>query len=105
MAALACSTSGNQLARGLVKADQLNAVGGTVLCPEGRAVEADTCLDANQVWPEAGGERPLHQEHIGAVECGGGDLSVSCLVDASRIDDFAWNRISVSVHVCLEVLG
>lgn len=47
MTALACSTGRNQLALGLVEADQLNAVGGTVLSPEGRAVEADTGLYAD----------------------------------------------------------
>lgn len=88
MAALACSSGRNQLALGLVEADQLNAVGGTVLCPEGRAVEADTGLYADQVWPEAGGERPLDEEHVGSVECGGSDLSISCLVHASRVNNF-----------------
>lgn len=68
MATLARATSGHQLARTLVEADQLDAVGGTVLGTECRAVEADTGLDADQVGPEAGGERPLHQEHVGPVE-------------------------------------
>lgn len=88
MATLARPTSRDQLARGLVEADQLDAIGGTVLGTERRAVEADAGLDADQVGPEAGGERPLHEEHIGSVERGGGNLSVGSLVDASRVDDF-----------------
>jgi len=97
MPTLARAASSNQLARGLVEADQLDAVGGTVLCPEGRAVEADAGLDVDQVGPEAGGERPLHEEHVGSVERGGGYLPVGSLVDASRIDDFTCKRISVVV--------
>lgn len=98
MATLAGPTSRNQLTRGLVKADQLDAVGGTVLGTEGRAIEADAGLDADQVGPEAGSERPLHEEHVGPVECGRGYLSVGSLVDASRIDDFTYERISATVH-------
>lgn len=89
MAALTGPTTRDQLTLGLVEADQLDSVGGTVLCPEGGAVEADTSLHADQVGPEAGGERPLHEEHVGSVECGGGNLSVGSLVDASRVDNFA----------------
>lgn len=98
MAALARSTAGNQLALGLVEADQLDAVGGAVLCPEGGAVEADTGLHADQVGPEAGGEGPLHEKHVGSVEGGGGYLSVGSLIDASRIDDLALIGVLVIVH-------
>lgn len=89
MAALAGSTARDQLTLGLVEADQLDSVGGTVLCPEGGAVEADTSLHADQVGPESGGERPLHEEHVGPVERGGGYLPVGSLVDASRVDNLA----------------
>lgn len=89
MAALAGPTARNQLALGLVEADQLDAVGCTILGPERGAVEADAGLHADQVGAEAGGKRPLHEEHVGSVECGGGYLSVGSLVDASRIDNFA----------------
>lgn len=89
VATLAGSASGDQLALGLVEADQLDSAGGTVLCPEGGAVEADAGLHADQVGAEAGGERPLHEEHVGSVERGGGYLSVGSLVDARRVDNFA----------------
>lgn len=92
MATLARSTSRNQLARGLVEADQLDAVGGTVLGTEGRAVEADAGLHADKVGPEAGGERPLNEEYVGSVECGGRYLSVGSFVDASSIDNFTWGE-------------
>lgn len=98
MAALAGPTRRNQVALGRVEADQLDPAGGAVLCPEGGAVEADAGLDADQVGPEAGGEGPLHQEHVGSVERGGGYLSVGSLVDASRVDNFAWKGMSVSVQ-------
>lgn len=98
MAALAGTTARDQLTLGLVEADELDSVGGTVLCPEGGAVEADTSLHADQVGPESGGERPLHEEHVGSVERRGGDLSISSLVDASRIDDLACKGMSVSLH-------
>lgn len=68
VAALAGPAGGDQLARGLVKADQLDAVGGAVLGAEGRAVEADAGLDVDEVGTEAGGEGPLHEEHVGPVE-------------------------------------
>lgn len=89
VATLAGSAGCNQLALGLVEADQLDSVGGTVLGPEGGAVEAHAGLHTDQVGPEAGGERPLHEEHVGSVECGGGYLSVGSLVDAGSVDNFA----------------
>lgn len=89
VAALARAAARDQLARGLVEADQLDAAGGTVLGAEGGAVEADAGLHVDQVGPEAGGEGPLHQEHVGPVEGRGGDLSVGGLVYTSRVDDLA----------------
>lgn len=56
MATLASSTRRNQLALSLIEANQFNAAGGTILGPEGSAIEANASLHANQVRPESGGK-------------------------------------------------
>lgn len=86
MAALAGPARRDQLV--VLEGDQVRC-GGAVLREEGRAVEADAGLLVDQVGPEAGGEGPLHEERVGAVERRGRHLPVGGCVYACGVHHLA----------------
>lgn len=61
-----------------------------------RAIEAEACVDVNQVRPEAGGEGPLHLQNVRSPNRRRRDLPIRGGVDAGSIDNLACEKMDVS---------
>jgi hypothetical protein len=56
------------------------------------AIEAHADFLAHQVWPECVTKGPLNDEHIGSVQSRWCELSVCSFVDASSVDNLAYQK-------------